>query len=135
VRFDTNNFVNILAIAVENVGENFDSVIDPILGRNIIKRGRRNLILVGDREVEFNPKFRLFLQTKLANSHFKPKIQAQTTVISFTVTLDELEEQLLGNVVNHEKEGLEEQKTVLIRQMNEDKVTLKELEDDLLAGL
>jgi hypothetical protein len=26
----------------------------------------------------------------------------------FTVTLDELEEQLLSNVVNHEKEGLEE---------------------------
>jgi dynein heavy chain len=66
-------------------------------------------------------------------NQFSLKIQAQTTVINFTVTLDGLEEQLLGNVVNHEKEGLEEQKPALIRQMNEDKITMKELEDDLLA--
>ena len=143
LRFGQDNFINTLVMAVENgesvlienVEETFDPIIDPLLGRNIIKRGRRNLVQVGDREVEFNPKFRLFLQTKLANPHFKPEIQAQTTVINFTVTLDGLEEQLLGNVVKHEKPGLEEHKAELIKQMNEDKITMKELEDNLLEKL
>ena len=93
------------------------------------------MIQIGDREVEFNDKFKLFLQTKLANPNFKPEYQAQTTVINFTVTLDGLEEQLLGYVVKHEKPGLEEQKSELITQMNQDKITMQTLEDDLLARL
>lgn len=143
IRFGQDNFLNILAQAVENgtsvlienCGETFDPVINPLLGRNIVKKGRRLLVQVGDKEVEFNENFKLFLQTKLANPHYQPEIQAQTTVINFTVTLDGLEEQLLGNVVNHEKEGLEEQKAALIRQMNEDKITMQKLEDELLARL
>jgi dynein heavy chain len=47
------------------------------------------------------------------NPYFKPEIKAQRTVIYFTVTFIVLEEQLLGNVINHEKEGLEEQKAPL----------------------
>jgi dynein heavy chain len=92
-------------------------------------------VQIGDREVEFNAKFKLFLQTKLANPYFKLEIQAQTTVINFTVTLDGLEEQLLGNVVKHEKPGLEEEKAALITHMNADKITMKELEDNLLERL
>jgi dynein heavy chain len=54
---------------------------------------------MGDKEVEYNPKFRLILQTKLANPHYQPEMQAQTTLINFTVTRDGLEDQLLGAVV------------------------------------
>jgi dynein heavy chain len=143
LRFGQDNFINTLVVSVENgdsvlienVSESFDPIIDPLLSRNIVKRGTRKLVQIGDREVEFNAKFKLFLQTKLANPHFKPEIQAQTTVINFTVTLDGLEEQLLGNVVKHEKPGLEEEKAALITQMNEDKITMKELEDNLLERL
>ena len=143
LRFGQDNFINTLvravengeSVLIENVGEQFDPIIDPLLGRNIVRRGKRNLIQIGDREVEFNDKFKLFLQTKLANPNFKPEYQAQTTVINFTVTLDGLEEQLLGYVVKHEKPGLEEQKSELITQMNQDKITMQKLEDDLLARL
>ncbi|CAF4425056.1 unnamed protein product, partial [Rotaria magnacalcarata] len=41
----------------------------------------------------------LILQTKLANPHYKPEMQAQTTLINFTVTKDGLEDQLLADVV------------------------------------
>jgi dynein heavy chain len=41
----------------------------------------------------------------------------------------------LGNVVKHEKPGLEEEKAALITQMNQDKITMKELEDNLLERL
>lgn len=61
-----------------------DPVLDPLLGRNTIKKGR--YIKMGDKEVEYNPTFRLILQTKLANPHYQPEMQAQTTLINFTVT-------------------------------------------------
>lgn len=64
-------------------------------------------IKVGDKECFFHPGFRLILHTKLANPHYKPEIQAQTTLINFTVTRDGLEDQLLAQVVNQERPDLE----------------------------
>jgi dynein heavy chain len=74
----------------------------------------------------------LILQTKLANPHYKPEIQAQTTLINFTVTTDGLEEQLLADVVKAERPDLEASKAELTTQQNIFKITLKALEDDLL---
>ena len=67
-------------------------------------------IKLGDKEIEYHPDFRLILQTKLANPHYKPEMQAQTTLINFTVTREGLEDQLLANVVAKERPDLEETK-------------------------
>ncbi|KAM4794113.1 dynein axonemal heavy chain 11 [Cyanocitta cristata] len=55
------------------------------------------------KKCEFNRNFHLILHTKLANPH-KPELQAQTTLINFTVTRDRLEEQLLAEAVHAEKQ-------------------------------
>jgi dynein heavy chain, axonemal len=108
---------------------------------------------MGDKEVEYNSKFRLILHTKLANPHYKPEMQAQTTLINFTVTRDGLEDQLLAEVVKAERPDLEELKVKirqiyhtsahsnctfqaeLTKQQNDFKIMLKTLEDDLLSRL
>ena len=120
-------------LLIENLGEDTDAVIDPLLGRQLIKKGKA--IKLGDKEVEYNPKFQLFLHTKLANPHYKPELQAQTTLINFTVTRTGLEDQLLAEVVKADRPDLEEQKAELTRQQNEYKILLKSLEDDLLMRL
>ncbi|XP_064623162.1 dynein beta chain, ciliary-like [Lineus longissimus] len=120
-------------VLIENMEEYLDPVLDPILGRNTIKKGRA--IKMGDKEVEYHADFRLILHTKLANPHYKPEMQAQTTLINFTVTRDGLEDQLLAAVVSKERPDLEKLKSDLTRQQNEFKITLKELEDSLLARL
>ena len=86
-------------------------------------------------QVEYNTNFKLILHTKMANPHYKPEMQAQTTLINFTVTIDGLEDQLLAAVVSKERPDLEKTKADLTRQQNEFKITLKSLEDNLLARL
>ena len=120
-------------VLLENIEESVDPVLDPILGRNTIKKGRA--IKLGDKEVEYHADFRLILHTKLANPHYKPEMQAQTTLINFTVTRDGLEDQLLAAVVGKERKDLEEMKLQLTKQQNEFIVILKSLEDNLLARL
>lgn len=85
--------------------------------------------------MEYNPNFHLILHTKLANPHYKPEMQAQTTLINFTVTRDGLEDQLLAEVVKAERPDLEELKADLTKQQNDFKIMLKKLEDDLLSRL
>lgn len=67
-------------------------------------------IKIGDKECEYNPSFRLILHTKLANPHYQPELQAQCTLVNFTVTRDGLEDQLLAAVVSMERPDLEELK-------------------------
>ena len=120
-------------VLIENLGETTDPVLDPLLGRNTIKKGK--FIKMGDKEVDYHPDFKLILHTKLANPHYQPEMQAQCTLINFTVTREGLEDQLLADVVRAERPDLEELKAELTTQQNQFKITLKRLEDDLLARL
>ncbi|XP_028130568.2 dynein beta chain, ciliary-like [Diabrotica virgifera virgifera] len=120
-------------ILLENIGETLDAVLDNVLGRVLIKKG--TCVKVGDKEVDFDPNFKLILHTKLANPHYKPEIQAQTTLINFTVTRDGLEEQLLAEVVKAERPDLDALKSSLTKQQNDFKITLKTCEDNLLYRL
>ncbi|XP_042314347.1 dynein axonemal heavy chain 11-like [Sceloporus undulatus] len=120
-------------VLIENLEETIDPVLDPLLGRHMLKKGR--YIRVGDKECKFHPKFQFILHTKLANPHYKPEIQAQTTLINFTVTRDGLEDQLLADVVNVERPDLEHFKSELTKQQNYFKIELKMLEDELLTRL
>lgn len=120
-------------VLIEQIEESIDTVLEPLISRTLIKRGR--YIRIGNKELAFNNSFKLILHTKLANPHYKPEVQAQTTLINFTVTPDGLEEQLLAEVVRMERPDLEDMKSALTIQQNEFKINLKKLEDDLLTHL
>ena len=121
---------------IENVEEEIDPALDPVLNKEIQRKGKSNLIIqMSDKECEYSETFKLFLTSKLANPHYSPEIFAQLTVINFTVTMQGLEQQLLGRVLQFERAELEEQKQTLIEEVNANKKTLKALEDDLLYRL
>jgi dynein heavy chain len=122
-------------ILIENLGESIDAVLMPVIQRATIKRGTKLFIKLGDKEVDFHPEFRLYLHTKLSNPHYPPEIQAETTLINFTVTMDGLEDQLLNLVVEKERPDLAALSSNLITQQNGFKIKVKELEDDILHKL
>ncbi len=67
--------------------------------------------------------FRLFMHTKLANPHYPPEIQAEATLINFTVTEDGLRDQLLNLVVGKKRPDLASKNIKLITQQSEFKIT------------
>eukprot|EP00929_Paragymnodinium_shiwhaense_P082767 TRINITY_DN4377_c2_g1_i1.p1 TRINITY_DN4377_c2_g1~~TRINITY_DN4377_c2_g1_i1.p1 ORF type:complete len:2551 (-),score=809.20 TRINITY_DN4377_c2_g1_i1:84-7481(-) len=123
------------SVLIENMGETIDAVLQPVVSRNTIKRGNKRLVKLGDKELTLHINFRLFMQTKLSNPHYPPEVQAETTLINFTVTEDGLEDQLLFLVVRLERPDLAKKKAELIAQQNEFKVTLAQLEALLLEKL
>ena len=122
-------------VLIESVGQEIDATLEPLLSRAIIKKGRNYVIELGGDPVDYDPKFKLFLQTKLSNPHFKPEIAAQCTIINFIVTEGGLEDQLLAMVVKVERPELESEKSELVRKQNEFQVQLAQLEENLLNAL
>jgi len=122
-------------VLIENMGEKIDAVLQPVIARATTKKGHKRYLKLGDKEVEFHPKFRLYLHTKLSNPHYPPEIQAETALVNFTVTEAGLEDQLLSLVVGKERPDLAAIKSDLVVQQNGFKIKIKKLEDEILARL
>ena len=78
---------------------------------------------------------RLYLHTKLSNPHYPPEIQAETTLINFTVTQAGLSDQLNVLVLGKERADLSEMSEVLVKQQTGFKIKMGELEDEILDRL
>ncbi|CBZ32638.1 dynein heavy chain, putative [Leishmania donovani] len=124
-----------LPCLIEGLSEFVEPVLDGVLSRQTFRKGGREFIKLGATEVEYNPKFRLILQTKLGNPHYGPEVNAQTTLINFMVTETGLEDQLLAVVVSQERPDLENKRGMLIRQMNTMTIELQQCENGLLYEL
>ena len=74
----------------ENVDEELDPIIDPILEKNIILKAGQKVIKLGDNEVDYDPNFKLYLTSKLANPRYSPEIMSKSLVINYTVTMQGL---------------------------------------------
>ena len=122
-------------VIIENLGEEIDATLDPVLSRAIYKKGRALYLRFGGEEVEYDKNFKLYLQTKLSNPHYMPEIAAQCTLINFIATERGLEDQLLAKVVGKERPELEEASSELQANKQMYKIQLLQLEDDLLERL
>ncbi|XP_036403568.1 dynein heavy chain 2, axonemal [Megalops cyprinoides] len=122
-------------VLLQNVQEELDPSLAPILNKSLKRVGGRLLMKLGDKEVEYSPEFRFYITTKLSNPHYTPEISTKTTIVNFAVKEQGLEAQLLGIVVRKERPDLEEQKDSLVMNIASGKKKLQELEDEILRLL
>src|SRR6185437_13621545 len=54
-------------LLVEGVTKEVDPAFDPVLEKNVITRGRSQYIMLGEKQVQIDNNFRLYLITKLGN--------------------------------------------------------------------
>jgi len=122
-------------VLLEDLQEELDPALEPVLLKQLFKQGGRTLIRLGDSDIDYDPNFRFYMTTKQPNPHYLPEVCIKTTIINFTVTAKGLEDQLLADVVRKERPDLEQQKDRLVVSMANDKKQLKELEDKVLKLL
>ncbi|GMI06146.1 hypothetical protein TrVE_jg2421 [Triparma verrucosa] len=119
-------------VLMENVQEDLDPSLEPLLLKQLFKKGGVMCIKLGDTEVEYSDQFRFYLTTKLPNPHYLPEVAVKVSLLNFMITPEGLTDQLLGIVVSQERPDLEEQKEKLILEGAENKRKLKEIEDEIL---
>ncbi|XP_019521077.1 PREDICTED: cytoplasmic dynein 2 heavy chain 1 [Hipposideros armiger] len=99
------------------------------------KIGPRYVVQIGDKIIDYNEEFRLFLSTRNPNPFIPPDAASIVTEVNFTTTRSGLQGQLLALTIQHEKPDLEEQKTKLLQQEEDKKIQLAKLEESLLETL
>jgi len=122
-------------VLIQDVGEELDPALEPVLSKAVTKKGNTFLIKLGEKEIDYNQDFKLYITTKLSNPHYTPEVSTKTTVINFAVKEDGMEDQVLGLVVKKERPDLEEKSQELIVKVAHGKKTLVDLENEILRLL
>lgn len=69
---------------VHSVDEYIDPVIDNVLEKNVKVAQGRAFIVLGDKEVDYDSNFKMYLNTKLANPKYSPSVFGRAIVINYT---------------------------------------------------
>ena len=123
------------AFVVLGVEQEIDPLFDPVLGKQFVQKGRRFIITISDKQMDYDPHFFAYFITRLPNPSFSPELQAKAMVVDFTVTQKGLEEQLLGNVIGREQRALEDQLSLVLQEVNAMTKALLALDASLLERL
>ncbi|KAG2456324.1 DYHC2 protein, partial [Polypterus senegalus] len=136
------NFITALELAVRfgktliiQEMDGVEPVLYPLLRKDLIAQGPRYVVQIGDKVIDYNEEFRLFLATRNPNPLIPPDAASVVTEVNFTTTRAGLRGQLLALTIQHEKPDLETQKTKLLQQEEEKKIQLAKLEESLLEAL
>ena len=124
-----------LPYLLQDVEEELDPSLEPVLTRSIVKRGTREVLKLGDKELDYNRDFRLYITTKLPNPHYTPEVSTKAAIVNFAVKEKGLESQLLAVVVRMEQPEMERQKGELVMTVANGKRKIADLENMILRLL
>uniref|UniRef100_A0A8C8YBW1 Dynein axonemal heavy chain 14 n=1 Tax=Panthera leo TaxID=9689 RepID=A0A8C8YBW1_PANLE len=123
------------SVLLQNLPETLAPSLKAILKKEIYQKRGQYFIRVEDSEIEYNSQFRLFISTEVDNPHLPPSVYNFVTVINFTLTFRDLQDQLLSTVLTHEVPHLESQRFQLSESISLDAGSLEELEEQTLNVL
>ena len=122
-------------VLLENVGESLDPALEPLLQKQTFKQGGSVCIKLGESTIEYSKDFRMYITTRLKNPHFPPETTAKIAMVNFSISKEGLVDQLLGIIVARERPELEEERSQVIGQINENKKNLSDIENKILNVL
>jgi dynein heavy chain 2 len=112
--------------------DNIEAILIPLLRRDLVQQAARSTVQVGDKQIDYNPSFKLLLCTRNSGIDLPSNTRGLVSVINYSVTKSGLESKLLSIIINHEKPELEEKKIHLLEEEEKLKVSLDGLEKKLL---
>ena len=112
-----------------------EPILFPLLRKDLVSQGPRYVVQIGDKVIDYNENFSLYLTTRNPCPEIPPYAASIISEINFTTTRAGLTSQLLAATIQHEKPELEERKSALLKSEEDLKVQLAGLEESLLQEL
>jgi dynein heavy chain 1 len=115
--------------------ENIDPILNPILNKEVRRIGGRNLVRLGNQDIDLSPTFFMVLTTRDPTHQFDPDICSRVTFVNFTVTPSSLHTQCLNITLQSERPDIEKLRSEQLGLQGEYKLKLRNLEKSLLDEL
>jgi dynein heavy chain 1 len=115
--------------------ENIDPILNPILNKEVRRIGGRNLVRLGNQDIDLSPTFFMVLATRDPTHQFDPDICSRVTFVNFTVTPSSLHTQCLNIILQSERPEIEKLRSEQLNLQGAYKLKLRNLEKSLLDEL
>lgn len=122
-------------ILIENVTDNIPNELDYIINPKFKIKGSIKTLIQGDKEIEWNNTFKLFITSTLQNPNYTPELFVTINMINFAITITGLRDQMLSLVISIDKKEIEDERNQLIETNARNTKMLIEKEDQILDSL
>ncbi|XP_028940048.1 dynein heavy chain 7, axonemal, partial [Antrostomus carolinensis] len=68
-------------VLLENIGEELDPILEPLLLKQTFKQSGSICICLGDSTIEYAPEFRFYITTKMRNPHYLPETSVKVRIL------------------------------------------------------
>ncbi|BES90289.1 heavy chain [Nesidiocoris tenuis] len=142
VSMKSSKFVNSLELAVKFGkvlvildADQIPPLLIPILRRDFVFQGPRRMVYVGNKLVDYDLNFRIFLAARSLSLKQRAAIPGFISIVNFTPTVEGLTQQLLSCVLRIEKPDLETRRLELLQEEQQLKNKLYFLQEKVLKEL
>nr|CAG4709143.1 unnamed protein product [Naegleria fowleri] len=115
--------------------EHVDPILNPVLNRHVKKVGGRNIVNLGNQDIDLSPTFVLILTTRDPSHQYEPDLSSRVTFVNFSVTPSSLRNQCLSAILQKENPEIDIRRSEQLKLQGEYKAKLRELENTLLSLL
>lgn len=112
-----------------------EPVLTPIIKGDFARQGARNLMQIGDKSLDVNETFRLYLTTRNSSIEIAKHQKDLVSIVNFSVTKSGLEGKLLSIIITYFQPEIEKEKQELLEEQEKLKINLSTLEEKLLKEL
>ena len=99
IKLTDNNYLKMIENAVqygypvllENILDDIDPALDPILTKSVFNEFGANYIKLGDNIVQYSNNFRFFMTTRLRNPHYLPEISTKVRIFKTNFVFRKIE--------------------------------------------
>lgn len=72
-------------VLLENVGEELDPLLEPLLLKQTFKQGGVEYLRLGENVIEYSQDFRFYITTRLRNPHYLPEVSVKVCIVQLSI--------------------------------------------------
>lgn len=115
--------------------EAYNPIVDSVLRKEILQNGGRKTIQFGEKVMDILNDFRMILYTRVSSVSVTPFVASRTTVLNFSITSGNLENQILNITLEHYQPEIYSKRNACIALQSEYQIRLLGLRKQLLSML
>lgn len=122
-------------ILIKN-GEFYDPILNRLISNDVtLIGGGRRLVEIGSKEIDFDPRFKLFIHTKDSTIRLLPFLKSRVNLLNFSFTNNTVLNEGLNLALKSERPEVESQRLELLKTRDQYKSALTKFEEDLLRAI